>query len=189
MRKIKSPEEIAQSKKKLKLLVGGVLIFLMVFSTAGFAFFSGGGLGGGTGSPNNIQENTGDFNGRHWVYQKDGQEFYFTNPLEITNNVPININFNLNNYLGTSVYIVSDNDLIISEITQNLARYTGRLQKACYGKCEEDLPEKTCNDNLIIWQEAEENRVYQDQNCIFIESAEADLRAVDAFLYKILEFS
>ena len=72
------------------------------------------------------------------------------------------------------------------EISLSLGRYTGRIQEACYGKCDKDLPEKDCTQNLIVWKDSAENKVYSQGKCVFIEG---DLRAVDAFLYKIFELN
>ncbi|MCH7568203.1 MAG: hypothetical protein IIA87_02165 [Nanoarchaeota archaeon] len=184
MRRIKSPEEIEKSQKRMKVLVGGSLIFLMVFSVVGFALFSGGSSFSDNQNSNQDQNNF-NFNGRYWVFNSGGQEFYFTNPQELTKDIPVNINMNINNYAGVPLYLVSDSDEVLNEISINLARYASRFQIACYKSCEEDLPEKTCEENLIVWQEGEENKVYQEENCIFIEG---DLLAVDAFLYRILGF-
>jgi hypothetical protein len=35
---------------------------------------------------------------------------------------------------------------------------------------------------MIVWQKGAENKVYQKDNCVFIEG---DMKAADAFLYKI----
>ena len=73
-----------------------------------------------------------------------------------------------------------------SGITNNLGRYASRIQEACYGECERDFPEKDCSENLIVFKEMEERKIYQEEKCIFIEG---DLLSVDAFLYKIMGFS
>jgi hypothetical protein len=181
MRKIKSREEIEKSQKRAKVIAGGVLIFLMVFSTAGFAFFNR------EDSSFSEDEQGGNsnyyFNGQYFVYRINGQEFYFTNNLELTQIIPVDINIAVGNYAGSNIYLAFDNDIIANEISQNLGRYAERIQMACYGSCEKDLPEKECDENLIIWKESEAGRVYQEENCIFIEG---DLIAVDAFLYNVL---
>ena len=86
-----------------------------------------------------------------------------------------------NNYAGSTVYVVSENQAVFFEISATMGRFL-RVQEACYGPCEEDLPEKNCTDNLIIWQDSPENKVYQEENCVFIDG---DMRTVDAFLYDL----
>ena len=183
MRKIKTQEEIEKKQKRMKMIIGIVFIFLMTFSTAGFALF---GRSGNSKSDSETAQQDSYYNGQYWIYNLNGREFYFTNSKEQTKDVSVEISATFNNYVGSNVYIDSDSDAITNELGNNIGRFAGRFQKACYGSCEEDLPEKDCNDNLIVWKESEERKVYQEGNCIFING---DLVTVDAFLYKMLGFS
>ena len=186
MKRIKSPEDAKREKGRNKLIVGFILIFLMVFSTAGFALF------GRSSSSNNgsnfDQSEAADayYDGYRWIYSFGGQQFYFANNLDSVKEIPVDISFTLQNYASSSVFIVAESDEVLNEISNNLDRYTARLQEACYGPCEEDLPEKDCTENLIVWINSDVGRVYQEENCVFIEG---DLATVDAFLYKILGIS
>jgi hypothetical protein len=178
MQNIKSPEEVKKSKQRTKMIVGGALIFLMAFSSLGFA------LNGSFGGSTNDQSQDGPFyNGQFWVYDLDGGQFFFSNSVESVRAVPIESSPVLQSYVGEPLFIDSSDELILSEIASNLGRFASRTQRACYGECEEDLPEKGCDENLIIWRESEEPRIYQEQNCVFIEG---DSVAVDAFLYRLL---
>jgi len=96
-------------------------------------------------------------------------------------NIPVDISLTPESYLGGNIYIESDNQGILQELASTIGSFS-RLQEACYGKCEENLPEKTCDDNLIVWKESAENKVYQENNCVFIEG---DISAADAFIYKL----
>jgi len=183
MRKIKNRTEIEKSQRKTKILVGIVLIGLMFVSTVGYAFFSGGDSSNTNHEAN--QSGQGDYIGGKWVYHIGDKQFAFTNYVGLAANVPVDFNISLGDYQTSPVFIVSDNNLISSEIFQNLNGYFPRIQEACYGHCDKDLPEKKCNENLIVYKESNESRVYQKENCVFIEG---DLVAVDAFLYKILGF-
>ena len=179
MKKIKSREEIESQQKRMKLIISVLIIFLMVFSTAGFALFNGSGIS----NNQEIEQENGYYNGRYYVYQQNGKEFYFTNSIEETQGVQIELSHTLNSYSGSPVFFISDNDVIFNEVSLNLGQFVPRIQRACLEECDEDLPEKECTENLIVYNEAEENKVYQDENCVFIEG---DLIAVDAFLYKVL---
>jgi len=183
MRRIKSQEDIEKRGRRNKLLVGGTLIFLMVFSTAGFALYGSSGGSGNSGSDSN-QEGP-YYNGQYWVYNAGGNEFYFTNNVDLAKSVSVEISMTLQNYAAGSLFIDSEREDVTNEISNNIGRFAQRIQRACYGPCEKDLPEKDCSENLVIWRESEENKVYQEENCVFIEG---DLIAVDAFLYKVLGF-
>ena len=83
-------------------------------------------------------------------------------------------------YRGNILYIDSESEQVTGEIWNSVGRFAQRVQEACLGQCERDLPEKSCEDHIIVYREKSENRVYQDDNCVFIEG---DMKAVDAFLY------
>ena len=99
--------------------------------------------------------------------------------------IPLEISMKINDFSGKTLYIDSENLAVNGEILNNLGKYSYRIQEACYGECERNLPEKSCEDNFIVFRESEERNVYQEENCIFIDG---DLSSVDAFLYKILGF-
>ena len=184
MRKIETQEEVEKKQKRNKIVIGFVLIFLMVFSTAGFALIGNDSGSNSQGNGQNSQESY--YNGQYWVYNIEGQEYYFTNSKELTQNQNISVNIitTSTNFIGSSLFIDSKSDIITNEISINLGKFAARIQKACYGKCDEDLPEKDCTENLIVYKSSEEKKVYQQGNCIFIDG---DLTTVDAFLYKLLE--
>ena len=180
MRKIKTAEEIEKKQNLIKFIAGGVLVFLMVFSTAGFAL---NGLGGGNSNSDGLEDVY--FDGQYWVYSLGGQQFYFTNRIEDISEIPLEISMKINDFSGKTLYIDSENLAVNGEILNNLGKYAYRIQEACYGECERNLPEKSCEDNFIVFRESEERNVYQEENCIFVDG---DLSSVDAFLYKILGF-
>lgn len=180
MQRIKTAEEVEKKQKVVKLVAGGVLIFLMVFSTAGFALNGIGGNSDETGKEEIY------FDGNYWIYSFGNQQFYFNNQLEDSLEVPIQISAKLTDFSQQVLYLDSENMGAFSGITNNLGRYASRIQEACYGECERDFPEKDCSENLIVFREMEERKIYQEEKCIFIEG---DLLSVDAFLYKIMGFS
>ena len=49
-----------------------------------------------------------------------------------------------------------------------------------------NLPEKECNGdyNFIVIRESEIEKVYSEDNCIFIDG---DIKSIDAFIYNIFE--
>ena len=178
MRKINVHDSENKKEKRLKIFFGLFLIFIMIFSTAGFALLS-------SNPSNPIEEEEQNYDGKYWNYNSDGTNFYFSNPLESIDESSINIDKTLNDYLGKELFLDIKNEAFLEELTLNIGRYPSRIQPVCLGECEKDLPEKTCEDNLIVWKESKNNLVYQLDNCIFIEG---DLVSIDSFLYKILGF-
>lgn len=159
------------------------MLLILVASTAGYAFFS---------SPTQDNPTTktteGDivFQGNQWIVTHNGRNFYFANSpeSETIRQIPVETSVQLTNYFGKTLYIDSENSAVLQEIGLAFQGYAQKIQEACYGSCpDRDIPEKTCEDNMIVWKDSIENKVYQEENCIFIEG---DMEAVDAFLFKIL---
>jgi len=166
-------------RKAISVLLLGVLFL----GTIGYGFMSSlrnsGSNGGKQDSPRNV--------GGKWEINVNGKTFYLETSPDEAENISVNIYKTISNYAGSSLYISSENDAVFNELYSVLRNYAPRIQKACYGSCPDlDLPEKDCTDNMIVWQGSLENKVYQEENCIFIEG---DMRAVDAFLYNLLGFN
>lgn len=178
MRKIVSEQEREKKRKRNNLFMSIFLLAILVLSTAGYALLSNNDSPATTNSGTGIQ-----LVGNRWIVPINGIDFAFTNSPADVKDIPVEITSSISSLQSSSLYISSSNTAVISEVVSNLGKYVPRIQNACYGPCEQDLPEKDCTQNLIVWKDSPENKVYQDQNCIFIEG---DLRAVDAFLYKIL---
>ena len=181
MRKILTQAEKERKSQRNVIILSVIMLGLLVLSTVGYAFLSGDKTGNQKSSGSSKATETGGL----WAIQKDGQTFYFVNSTENVENISVNVLVTLANYAGKTLYIASDNNGIASEIGSNLGKYASRAQKACYGNCTEDLPTKNCTgtDNLIVFNKSETNKVSQRDNCVFIDG---DMRAVDAFLYKLL---
>jgi hypothetical protein len=165
------------------LIVGFVLIGLMLFSTIGFAFS---GFYGSSGSDEGETQDTPYFNGNYWIYPLGGQEYYFTNSIESIEFDELSFDLSLNQYVGKNLYIDSENEEVLRMIGSNLGRFADRVQEACYGECERDLPEKECSENIIVYKDSEEENVVKEDNCIFIDGS---LKTVDSFLYRVLGFN
>jgi len=175
MRRIISEEEMRKKKKRNNSILGAIMLIILVSGTAGYAFI----VSPYDTSSNNNQNDPAD--GR-WVLNYQGRQHYFINSPDSVSDIPLDTSKNINSYAGSITYLVSDNDAVSVEIASILGSYSARVQKACLGSCEEDLPEKDCSENLIVFRESLENKVYEEENCVFIEG---DLRAADAFLYNL----
>jgi hypothetical protein len=177
MRRIASKEESEKVQKRRIRILSLFMLIILVASTMGYSFLQ---------SPEDkkTSSNTGvveDASGR-WLVKIGEQTLSFSNSPQSTKDVPVQVYKSLNDYYGKSVYIASDNQAAAYEIASTLGNYASRVQPACYGNCSQDLPVKNCSDNLIVWKDSTENKVYQEDSCIFIEG---DLKAIDAFLYNI----
>ena len=175
MRKIITPEEKEKSRKRNSSIIGVFLLFLLIASTAGYALLYNG------DSSNDVQQ---DQQQTGQGLNFNGQTFYLTSSENSVKNINVNITKNFQDYAGRPLYIASDNNAVLAEFALTLGKFTSNFQRACYGKCEENLPEKDCSTNLIVWKDSLENKVYQEDNCVFIEG---DIDSADAFLYKILK--
>ena len=124
------------------------------------------------------------FDGQFWMYYLGGQPIYrFTYGLnELSTN--ISISKTLADFGGKKVYIDSENGIGIQEIALNLGRHVSKIGEACYGPCERDLQEFSCDgEETLIVIKPTYLGVSEKNNCVFIEE---DLKAVDSFLYNIL---
>ena len=179
IRRIETQSEIDRKRKIRKTVLSILMLSILVLSTLGFAFFSN----PGQTTDNNEQQKQKDKSPADKInFEYQGSSISLVSTYNEVESIAVNISNTLAIYQGKPLYIVSSNDGIFREIALNLQALVSRVQKACYEKCEENLPEKNCTDNLIIWNHSLEKRVFQEENCIFIEG---DMTAADAFLYKL----
>ena len=193
MRKIISKEKYEKKRKRNQLIVGGMLIFIMLFGILGYGF-----QGADEEKNNDFEYNGFKFIEQNvfWKLNIGNYNFIFKHtPLE-TENLSIQADVKpLNNYYGYPLYIYSENKEVETEIYQNLYQVVQRVQFACPDKnetdfeptCEESLPIKDCSNNLIIIREDENVLLRQQNNCVFIQGPREDLIKVsEEFLFKIL---
>ena len=187
MRKVNSRANEKKIRRRNQFLVGGLLIFVMLFSTMGYAF---------QGQDNSSSSKKIIYNGFEFVYQngywnleKNGLEFFFRiNPENITNpEGAVNL---ISNYYSKPLYLSSTNSIANSQIHRNLNQVVMRMQFACEENktCEGDIPTKTCSSNFIIIEEAHESEITQVENCVYIRGPQNKLAELtDSFILKILE--
>lgn len=168
-------ERIEKEKRRSKIITIFLLIIL-VGSTAAYAFVF---YDGESDKDDSLKGNI------NYIIANN-EKVYLNHELENVKNISVSINSDISAFANKVLYIDSESEMVISEIAYTLGRYTKSVQDACYGSCEKDLPEKDCGEELIVFKKSDENRVYQQEKCIFIEG---DLRAVDAFIYRIFEQS
>lgn len=187
LRRIKSSHDTEADKKRRRnnLIIGGFLIAILVFSTAGYAFFN---------NDDREDKTEHDYNGLKfinnqgfWVLDIEGELFYFQYLPDELDDVSISGTYDLSTFSGEPLYFVNNN-AASQEILNNLGRYIERYQEACLESCGEDLPIKDCESNLIIFENGVTNstqmtKVYKEANCTYIEGN--FFKGVDAFLYDV----
>jgi len=190
MKKIVTKQEQAKKTRRNQLIIGGVLILLMVFSTLGYALSSR----SDEGESGKINYNGIEFvkSSEYWYFNIQGQDFITRyNPKEVEN-ISFSSYLSIGNYQDKPLYFVGSGDSVF-EIGRNLDSFILRTQYACLvgEECEEDLPTKDCSeDNVIVIKEPLDNgtrSIYQNDNCIFIIADYINqTKYADAFIFEIL---
>lgn len=193
MRKIRSSEEIEKRKKRNQLIVGGILIFIMVFSTIGFSFLSNeqnGSDNNGIGSKISYYEfNFEKLSSGYWQTEAEGQTLQtFFNPTE-TENITTTFTSKTDNFYKKPLYYVSSNQEAAYEIIRNLYPFIERTQEVCLkGEVcmNKNLVVKTCSDNVVVIREKNTTNIYKSNNCIFIEGPYSEqTKLADRFIFKV----
>jgi len=203
MRKIVSQYKKDKKRKTNQFIVGGVLIFIMLFSTLGYSFM---GKEDGNEKLKKINYNGFEFVEKNdfWFTSKENSNFVFKYNPEQIETIESELK-SIDNYYGKPLYILSESLEAESEIYKNIYNLVQRMQYACLAQeenilynnktlkwlnndeCEEDFPIKTCEDNFIIIKEHNDTGVIQEENCIFIYGPQENLtKLTDGFLFKIL---
>ena len=186
MKRIKAKSSEGKKQRKNQLIIGTILIIVMFGSVFGVIV----GSFGAERSSNKVEYNGFEFikQDNFWVLEIGDFEFVFTNNPNEVQEIETEVNF-LNNYAGKPLYLSSENSAATSEIVSNLNQIALRMQPACFNKsdCEQDIPSKTCEDNLIIIEEKNQTSIIQEENCVFIQGPKENLTQIsDEFLFNIL---
>lgn len=181
MSRIKSLGEISRKEERTKRISGIVIISLLLLSTIGFALSMV-----NFGANPTIEEEIQGFsnNGQYWIYTVGSQKYYFTHHVDELNLSLFNITKNLADFGGKQIYVDSELTGGLQEIYNSLGLYLGKINEACYGTCDKDLPELDCSiEPLIVIRESTVESITEEQSCIFING---NMKTLDSFLYKVL---
>ena len=179
IRRLQTKEELDRKKKRNNKILSLTMLSILLFSTIGYAFF----INPDSSSSNSNQGQNSDSTQSDKInFQYQGTQFVLISTLNQIKDIPIDITIGPESYISQPIYIDIKNEGVLKEITLNLGKISSTIQKACYGKCEENLPEKDCTSNLIVWNQSIDKKVYQKDKCIFIEG---DITVADAFIYKL----
>ncbi len=196
MRKIETAEEVDKRKKRNQLIVGGILILIMMVSTAGFAFFSN----PNTNNPQDSEKIT--YNGLEfkknqkglWEFNIQGQVFSTIYNPEDIKDIELNFTSSINNFYNKPLYYVISNPEAAGEIERNIGIYAERSQEIClqdaaWQNCSSELVIKNCTNNIFAFREelVNQTNIYKTDNCIFIEAQYEDqTKASDKVIFKLL---
>jgi hypothetical protein len=187
MKAIESKKDIEKRSRRNQWIVGGILIFVMLLSTFGYGMFSS----SNKNNPNveKVEYNGYEFTSQYgfWVTKIGNYDFMFKyNPTQVEK-IESELVY-LNGYSGKPLYIFSEDDAAVVEINKNLGEVVQRFQGACPENinCTKDWVVKDCSSNFIIIRESNESKIYQQENCAFIEGPKENLtQLADEFLFWI----
>ena len=169
MRKIETKEATEKRQTRNKVIIAVIFIGLMVLSTAGFALFSGNGITKKSSKTyNDVEFKTND-NG-YWEFKIQGQSFQTSFTPEETESISADA-ISISELSGKPIYFVNSDPASANEILYNIGRYATRYQDVCLKDLNctnSDNIVKTCDDNLIVFKESDEDSVKRDNNCLFI---------------------
>jgi hypothetical protein len=184
MRKIQTEEEKRKKEKKNQIIVGTILVFLLVVSTLGYSLMSQDNDSSNSGK---VTDKGLDFytNGDYFQLIVGEQTFTFENLPSEVEYLTQNISIDFNNFLSKPLYIVNPTDQT-GPVLSNIRPYLLRYQEACLTgmNCSEELPKKTCSENVLIFNSTEEENIKVNENCIYINGNNNKIS--DAFTYKFL---
>ena len=187
---MKSINEIKKDRNYKGIISLGIL-FLLLVSSLGYAF-----LTKEQGVDDSADLNDGQIKleekkpvqiGGRWAFSYYGLPIYLTNSPQEVKGIEVELNnLTINDFNSKNLYISSDSDISLQEILINVGQFSPKVQEACYGECDRNLHEKKCDEdyNFIVIRESETEKVYTDENCIFIDGG---INSIDAFMYKIFE--
>ena len=194
VRKIMSKEQIEKRDRKRKIIISLILAAIMLFSSAGYAFFSNEDTNTKTekityGGVEFVKTDYGT-----WRFTKDSYQFETIFMPTDTENISSQISKTLDSYYQKPLYFGINSKMDIassgnSEILRNLYSLIERNDLSCLDEnCTEDKPIKDCFvDNVIIFKESNESTIKTENGCIFLYYPIYEQeRVADAFLFKIL---
>lgn len=172
LKKIISEQERERKARRSKIVIGTLMVFLIVFSSLGYALLSRDSSGDSGVEKVTYKGVKFIKNSGFWTTSLNGQALYFNYlPYEL-NDTLIEGDYKLEDYYNKVIYIVNYNPSSAQTISL-LGGIASRVQEACLSgtNCSNnELPIKTCEDYVIYFKEnSETNKVYRDRNCVYLE--------------------
>ncbi len=186
MRSIESRKQEEKKRKKNQIIIGAILIFIMLGSTFAVIVDS---LSSSRNEIEKVEYNGYEFVNENgfWATSVGSYRFLFRyNPTQVEK---INAEMRyISSYSGTPLYVFYEDEPAFIEINRNLGEVVQRFQGACLEEegCPENWPIRDCSNNFVIIKESNESKIYQEQNCAFIEGPKENLTQItDEFLFLI----
>ncbi len=193
IRRIETKEQQNKKSKRNKWILSGILVAILLFSVFGIVFQDI--ISSGSSKNQTVVFNgyTFDTSSGYYTLRAGNATLYFSeNPVNVDAIVKsVNLTKTFSYYSGKVVYVSSVDDYnSYNEIYANVGLFAERVQEACVEgePCiDQTLPIKTCSDNVIVIKKSLENKIYEKNNCVYIEGKESDLLGMtDEFLLRIL---
>lgn len=190
MKKIQTKEQRERINKQKQVVIGVVLIFLLVFATAGFAIMNA----GSQTREERIIKSYGGFEflrqDNLWITEKQGRIHGFFYLPEDLKNIKTDFSLNLFNLMNEPLYLVNaetEKNIIVYNL---YPEYILRIQEACLSEedcLEKNLPIKDCEkDNILVFEKSDdETEIYQTGKCIYIVGD--TIKGSDKLIQEILD--
>lgn len=196
MRKIISAEEKSKKDKRSKVIISVILGLIMLFSTAGYAFYSADSSSKKTESIDYSGLKFEQTDSGNWAFTINSYSFQTIYNPQQTENISLVLSKTFQDYANQILYFGADSkeDASISgnqQIANNLNQFIKRSNFACLNEnCEQNYPVKNCSDNIIIFKKAavgEITRAQSTDKCVTLYYTPGDdERIADAFLFRVL---
>jgi hypothetical protein len=183
IKKLKSHEQIEKERKRNQLIIGVVMVFLLTFSSIGYALLD---RNVDTTKTENYQGLKFQYANGFWTTIINQKTFYFSEMPSELKNISANGSFSLSSYENKKLYFVNYNPAAQS-ILIAMDGIVTNYQEACLDGmiCSNlDLPVKSCSDNVIIFTQGDETTVSKKDNCVYLTGN--FYKASDVFVYKLL---
>lgn len=191
IKRLSSKKEEERKHKRNQWILGIILTVVMFGSVFGIVVNSF--------DNSEIDQNIIEYNGykfipegAYFTTQIGTSKFYFSFGPAVIDALEkeVSISKTLSAYPGKTIYLHSENSPSSTELYQNLVNYVSRIQPACKANetcLDENYPLKDCTSDFILIKESDENKIYEDQNCVYIEGKKEDLlKLTDEFIMQLI---
>jgi len=193
MRSILKKQDEQKKQRKNNIILGAILVVIMLFSTAGYAFY-----GSDLTAPQEKTEEMGiefektDYG--YWQFNMQGYAFETKYLPSETADISVFAPKTLQDYQSKPLYFGIDTEEDIQalgnqEIVKNLQNFVLRTNYACLSEdCSEDYSIKNCSENnVIVFKQEDRPIVVKENDCIMIYTpSNSTERTADAFIFRLL---
>lgn len=192
MKKLTTKKEELRREKKRNFIITTLLAIILLMSIGGYSFI---GKNSSSNTENSIIYNGLNFynSNDYWISNKNKFRIVLkNNPKELENIIIPDSIKKIENYYGRPLYIYSQDLNAKQEIFNNLNpenNIVQRIQETCIKEeaCEKDLPIKDCSNNIIILKKSKNPKIYQQENCVYIEGNSTELTKMsDKFILYLI---